>query len=68
MRKSDQEKHATKVSVSVSVLGIFSAGFEHGHSTSKSLVDQYLSNRTSSHIFTYGGPVFRYFSKFYLIS
>lgn len=59
VRKSEQEKHSVRASASASFFSIFSAGFDYSRSTSQSMIDQYQRNRTTSHISTYGGPVFR---------
>lgn len=59
VRKSEQEKHSVQASASASFFGIFSAGFDYGHSTSKTLIDEYRRNRTTSHVAAYGGDIFR---------
>ena len=60
MRNTEFEKNQVLASASASFFGVFDAGFDFSHTTTKTMIEQYLRNRTTSHISSYGGPVFRW--------
>lgn len=59
LKNTEFEKNTVLASASASFFSVFDVGFDFSHTTTKTMIDQYLKNRTTSHISTYGGPVFR---------
>ena len=59
MKKSESTKNTVLASASASFFGIFGFGASYSQTTTTEQVDAYMKSRTSSHIMTYGGPVFR---------
>lgn len=59
VRTEEAEKNTILASASASFFGIFDFGIDTSHTTKTDLFKQYLKQRTTSHIATYGGPVFR---------
>lgn len=59
LKNTEFEKNTVLASASASFFSVFDAGIDYSHTTTKTMIDQYLKNRTTSHISTFGGPVFR---------
>ncbi|XP_052801692.1 macrophage-expressed gene 1 protein-like [Mya arenaria] len=59
MKKSDSHKSSVLASASASFFGVFDFGASYSQSASASQINEYRSQRTSSHVLTYGGPVYR---------
>ncbi|KAJ8302098.1 hypothetical protein KUTeg_021085 [Tegillarca granosa] len=52
-------KNQILAAASASFFSVASISTEYKHTTTQEMIDQYLQNRTHSHINSYGGPVFK---------
>ena len=59
LKNTEFEKNEVLASASASFFGVFDAGFDFSHTTTQKMMDQYIRNRTTSQISTFGGPIFR---------
>ncbi|XP_053388386.1 macrophage-expressed gene 1 protein-like [Mercenaria mercenaria] len=59
VRKYDSEKHKVVASASASFFGVFDFGAGYSETTTKTMIDEYKKERTSSAVITIGGPAFR---------
>lgn len=59
LRKFESQKSTILASASASFFGVFDFGAAYSQTTTKEQIETYMKSRTSSHVMTYGGPVFR---------
>ena len=59
LNNTEFNKNDVLAAASVSFFGVFDFGISFDHTSTDKVMDQYLKNRTESHISTFGGPVFR---------
>ncbi|KAL4224797.1 membrane-attack complex / perforin [Mactra antiquata] len=59
LRKYESQKNTILASASASFFGVFDFGIDTSDTTTKTQIDEYLKQRTTSKIMTFGGPVFR---------
>ncbi|XP_060564488.1 macrophage-expressed gene 1 protein-like [Ruditapes philippinarum] len=59
VKKYESQKQQILASASASFFGIFDFGGGYSQSTSKTMIDEYRKQRTTSKIMTFGGPVFK---------
>lgn len=59
LRKYESQKSTVMAAASASFFGIFDFGVDYSQTTTKTQIDEYLKQRTTSKVMTFGGPVFR---------
>ncbi len=59
VRKYSSETNKVKASASASFFSVFNFNMGYSTTTTKTMIDEYQSSRTSSVIYTFGGPVFK---------
>ena len=58
-RKYESDTSSVRAAASASFFGVFSIGGGYSQTVTKTFLDEYKKSRTSSHIDTLGGPIYK---------